>query len=265
MSLSMEDVKMTNLNPHRHKDTKKVSWMYEKSIKKVSKASIQKEYMIVVVGGVKGGTGKTTIATNLAVMRSSIGKNVLLVDADEQQTAATWSNQRELSDSLNKSFGNITTIRLSERAVLTQTERSRHLYDDIIIDVGGRETKSLRAAMTIGDLFIIPFKPSSFDIWTIESIVFLIVEMRQANPKLKCLAVINQADHRGNENEKTIQILNECEEIECFPYTIGLRKCFKSAAEHGLAISELENVDKKALQEMQMLYDHIYKKDTKNI
>lgn len=220
--------------------------------------------MIVAVGGVKGGTGKTTIATNLAVMRAANGKKVLLVDADEQETAAIWSNQRELIDGLSLS-GKIATIQLYERAVFTQIDKLKHDYDDIIIDVGGRETRSLRAAMTISDIFIIPFKPSSFDIWTLDNIKSLIVEMREANPKLKCVSVVNQADYRGNENEKTIQILNECEEIECFPYTIGLRKCFKNAAEYGLGISELETVDKKALNEMQMLYDHIYNKCTKNI
>jgi len=42
--------------------------------------------MILAIGAVKGGVGKSLIATNLAVLRSSLGKKVLLVDADEQAT-----------------------------------------------------------------------------------------------------------------------------------------------------------------------------------
>jgi chromosome partitioning protein len=50
--------------------------------------------MIVVVGGTKGGTGKSTIATNLAVMFASRGRDVLLVDADEQETSVDFTNMR---------------------------------------------------------------------------------------------------------------------------------------------------------------------------
>jgi cellulose biosynthesis protein BcsQ len=43
--------------------------------------------MIVVCGGIKGGSGKTTVATNLAVMRARAGADVLLIDADDQETS----------------------------------------------------------------------------------------------------------------------------------------------------------------------------------
>ena len=43
--------------------------------------------MIVVVGGIKGGSGKTTVATHLAILCAQAGHDVLLIDADDQETA----------------------------------------------------------------------------------------------------------------------------------------------------------------------------------
>lgn len=51
--------------------------------------------MILVCGGIKGGSGKTTMATNLAAMRAGAGKDVLLVDADEQESATIFTAIRK--------------------------------------------------------------------------------------------------------------------------------------------------------------------------
>lgn len=217
--------------------------------------------MIVVVGGVKGGTGKTTIATNLTVMRAANGKKVLLVDADEQKSTSIWANQRDVLEIETK----WATIQLTGKAVYSQVEMMKKDYDNVIIDVGGRETRSLRAAIAVADIFLIPFKPRSLDIWTLGDIKAIISEMRPANPKLKCIAVINQADSRGADNEETIDILKKCEDIECFSKPIGARKSFANAASDGIGVSEMNPIDKKAVQEMQALYDFIYNKYTSNV
>ena len=47
--------------------------------------------MIITVGGIKGGSGKSTVATNLVVLRSLEGRDVLLVDADTQTTSSDFS------------------------------------------------------------------------------------------------------------------------------------------------------------------------------
>ena len=55
--------------------------------------------MIVVVGGIKGGSGKTTVATNLAVIRAAEDHDVILIDADDQETASDFTvlrNERQV-------------------------------------------------------------------------------------------------------------------------------------------------------------------------
>lgn len=210
--------------------------------------------MIVTVGGVKGGTGKTTIATNLTVMRAANGKKVLLIDADEQKSTTIWANQREVLGIKT----NWSTIQLGGKGLRAQVERMAPDYDDIIIDVGGRETTSLRGAIAVADICLVPFKPRSLDIWTLADVKTLIAEMRPGNPKIKVFAMINQADSKGSDNEGTISILQECEEIECLKNIIGSRKAFANAASDGLGVIEMKVVDKKAVQEIQGLYEFIF-------
>ena len=58
-------------------------------------------------------------------------------------------------------------------------------YDHVIIDTGGRDTTSQRAALSVSDVLLIPFAPRSFDIWTVNKVADLVEEMRSVNPKLK--------------------------------------------------------------------------------
>lgn len=210
--------------------------------------------MIIVVGGLKGGGGKTTLATNLAVIRSMEGSKVLLVDADEQRSASDWAQQREAMGVET----NWSTIQLSGKAINAQLLRIGADYDDVIIDVGGRDTTSQRSALTVADIFIIPFKPRSLDIWTIGPVKTMINELKAINPQLMCFAVVNQADSRGSDNDDAIEVLKECSEFTCLPFSIGHRKAFGNAAADGLGVVELKNQDKKANQEIRELYEYLF-------
>lgn len=214
--------------------------------------------MIIVVGGVKGGSGKTTIATNLTYLRSESGRKVLLVDADEQKSASIFANQRDVLGIETK----WTTIQLAGKTVYTQLERLRSDYDDIIVDAGGRDTSSQRSALLVADLYLIPFNPASYDIWTIADVKTIITDMRTANKNLRAIAFINRADPRGKDNQEAISILQECEEFECLNFTLGNRKSFRSSASDGLSVAEMTIRDSKAIQEMRDLYEHIYTKCT---
>ncbi len=210
--------------------------------------------MIVVVGGIKGGSGKTTIATNLTVLRSASGKKVLLVDADEQRSASDWAHERENSGIETK----WSTIQLCGDAVYPQLKRMSLDYDDIIVDVGGRDTISQRSALKIADVLLVPFKPRSLDIWTIGSLKKLLSEMKVSNDKLLAYAIINQADSCGTDNKDSQEIISDCPSLKCITIPIGHRKAFANAATEGLGISELKIQDKKALQELLFLYNSIY-------
>src|SRR5271166_79357 len=98
--------------------------------------------MILTVGNGKGGVGKTTIAVNVAAVLAQRGRDVLLIDGDEQASAATFAGIRaELPEKAE-----FATIQLQGAAIRQQMRQLREKYSEIVIDVGGRDTGSLRAA-----------------------------------------------------------------------------------------------------------------------
>jgi len=212
--------------------------------------------MIVVVGGIKGGSGKTTVATNLTILRASDGRDVLLIDADDQETATDFTALR--TERVENGPG-YTSIQLSGPAVRAQTLRLQDKYEDIIIDTGGRDTASQRAALSIADVLLVPFVPRSFDIWTLEKVGYLINEMRPANPRLQAYTFLNRADPRGQDNEDTAQLLKEQADTLVFSgLALGYRKAFSNAAAQGLSVTELRPGDAKATEEIVMLYRYVF-------
>lgn len=210
--------------------------------------------MIVVVGGIKGGSGKTTVATNLAIMRAAEGRDVLLIDADDQETAADFTQLR------NEKLGNAgyTSIKLAGPAVRTQTTRLAEKYDDIIIDTGGRDTTSQRAGLAIADRLLVPFVPRSFDVWTLERVSSLVDEMRAANSKLEAHTFLNRADSRGQDNDEAAEVLKDTTSLKFSNLAIGTRKAFGNAAAAGLAVTELKPQDPKATEEITALFRYVF-------
>ena len=211
--------------------------------------------MIVCVGGIKGGSGKTTVATNLAVMRAATGRDVLLIDADDQETASDFTILR--NEKMTGGAG-YTSIKLTGAAVRTETLRLAGKYGDIIIDTGGRDTTSQRAALSVADVLLVPFVPRSFDVWTLEKVSGLVGEMRAANPSLTAYAFLNRADPRGQDNDEAAEAMKDTPELRFLDMPLGTRKAFGNAASQGMAVTELKPQDPKASEEMQILYGHLF-------
>jgi chromosome partitioning protein len=211
--------------------------------------------MIVVVGGIKGGSGKTTVATNLAVIRAADGHDVLLVDADDQETSSDFTILRNERRSEGAGY---TSIKLTGAAVRTETLRLADKYGDIFIDTGGRDTTSQRAALTVAQVLLVPFVPRSFDVWTLEKVGGLVGEMRAANASLVAYAFLNRADPRGQDNDDAAEALKETAELRFLNTPLGTRKAFSNAAAQGMAVTELKPQDAKATEEMLMLYRYLF-------
>lgn len=210
--------------------------------------------MIYTIGGIKGGSGKTTIATNLTVYLAKQGRDVILVDADDQESATDFCSFR--FQSLNGELG-YTAVKVTGSELNANVTRLAKKYDDVIIDTGGRDTVSQRSALSISHVYLVPFAPRSLDVWTLRKVEDLISEMAPFNPNLKCLTFINKADARGTYKEDTADLLRESRFVQFIDTPLGNRIAFANATASGLGVVEFKPTDEKAVAEVIELYKGI--------
>jgi chromosome partitioning protein len=209
--------------------------------------------MIVTVGGIKGGCGKSTISIGLAILRS-VNSNTLLVDADTQCSASDFTLLR----TERTGSAGYTCVQLTGRAVRSEVLKLAEHYGDIIIDVAGRDTAGQRAALSISNVLIIPVVPRAFDVWTLDQFGKLVEEMRPTNPGLVVWTFLNRKEHSGPDNDDAIAILEAHETLEFKSVALGDRKVFGRAAAVGLGVGEYKPRNDKAIVEMDALYCEVF-------
>ena len=210
--------------------------------------------MIISFNSIKGGVGKRTLAINMAAWLFSQGHDVLLVDGDEQETASEFTAWRE------QTLGNTgyTLVNMTGANLRKQVESMCAKYDHIVIDTGGRDTTSQRAALSVADVAMIPFVPRSFDLWTINKVLDVIDEIQaiRAEP-LMAYTFLSRADIKSADNREVAQALAGFEQLTYLAHPISNRKAFSNAAGVGLAVFEPEQPDTKAIAEINALFNHV--------
>jgi chromosome partitioning protein len=209
---------------------------------------------VISFNSIKGGVGKSTLAVNLAAWLAKEGHDVLLVDGDEQETASDFTAWRE------QTLGTtgFTLVNMTGANLRKQVESMRSKYDHIVIDTGGRDTTSQRAALSVADVAMIPFVPRSFDLWTINKVVEIIDEIQAVRTEpLLPYAFLSRADIKSADNREVAQALAGFEQLIFLPFPICNRKAFSNAAGVGLAVFEAEVPDLKAVAEISALFNHV--------
>jgi chromosome partitioning protein len=207
---------------------------------------------ILVIGGVKGGVGKSTVAANLAVLAARDGRDVLLIDADPQETTVTWAAARteQASD-----LAPVTTVAIVGKQIRDELKRLSEKYDTIVVDAGARDTTTQRAALSVAGTVLLPFPPRGPDLWTLDAVAQTVGDIRTINEDLRAVAFVNRADPVGSDNEEAEAAFAEHHEvIEAIPVRIGNRKGIAVAHLMGLAAVEAHRPDPKAVAELDALF-----------
>ena len=208
---------------------------------------------IILIGGEKGGSGKSTTATNLAVFLKLEGQDVMLLDADKQATSTKWIGRRndagypEIHSA--QKLGDIykTAIDLGGR------------YGFVIIDAGGRDSRELRTGMVAADVLYIPIKASQADLETLPVVDELVSLSRGMNPgllvrTLLCMAPTNE---RIKEVDDAQALLVDFPDLPLSGCIIRERKIYRDALLLGKGVVEMKNSDARA--EIQLLAQEILK------
>jgi chromosome partitioning protein len=211
--------------------------------------------MIVACGGIKGGVGKTTVAVHLTVLAAMAGREVLLIDGDSQGSASDFTAIRR---EVRGGDAGYTSVQLSGAAIRAEGMRLAPKYDDLIVDVAGRDSAGQRAALAMADIVILPLLPGSFDIWGLEKTVDLLEEVRAYNEHLRAKALLNRADPFNKDNIAALDTVGDMGDIQVLQSRLGNRKAFRAATGQGLVVNELKPRDDKAVAEMKQLFLEIF-------
>lgn len=144
---------------------------------------------IIAVLNQKGGTGKTTLATNLAVAGARRGLRVLLVDSDRQGSARDW---HAAGDGCGVQI--VAADTPSSAASLPNLASN---YDLVLVDGAPSAGPMAAAVLKVADFVLIPVQPSPYDIWAAGELVELVQARKAVNEALGTAFVVSRAIPRS--------------------------------------------------------------------
>jgi len=196
--------------------------------------------MIYALLNRKGGVGKTTIAIHLADALSRRGRRVLLIDADSQQSAMTWSNVRPQEPRFS-------VIGMPKATLHKEIGSLSADYDDVVIDGPPRVADVAKSIIMAADLVILPVQPSQLDVWATADTVDLLNDARIFKETLKSVFVINRRMGNtvvGREVRHALEALD----VQVMDSDIAQRVAYVESITSGQTVSDLNPASKAAIE-----------------
>ncbi len=195
---------------------------------------------IISIVNEKGGTGKSTVATNLATALHRRGKKVVLVDADPQGTARDWRDASPEGANLPPVLG-------IDRSQILQSSLSTLSDNDFVIIDGPAKANEMAAAIIrFSDVALIVIQPSGADLWASAATVKLVRSKIDVGGAIDAAFLVN----RVIGSSKLSRLVKEGEwneyGIEQLDSTIGNRVVFAQALTDGLSVYDLHDSQAKA-------------------
>ena len=220
-----------------------------------------RNFKVLGVAGQKGGVGKTTLATCLAVAAQEHGLKVAIFDIDDQGSASFWHDKRrETLHTEDPAVISLHAVRLDVMLKAAEEEGT----DLVIIDGPARHRDIAKATADVSDFILLPTRAGAvFD----EKSVIQTIELIDQG-KTPFSIVFNLCDPTGFEAANAFE-QSRSQSAIC-PVLIGKRKAFTRAPLKGLAVQEYERnprlysdgkvskADGKSTKEIESLYEYTY-------
>jgi chromosome partitioning protein len=212
--------------------------------------------MICTIASIKGGTGKSTIATNLSVLCAQNNFTTLLVDADKQRSSFDFISVRS-AESLSPS---VTSCVVYGKTAGMEISKLSKNFDITIVDVGGTDSTTLRSCLLSTNILLIPILPSQFDVWSLEQMNSLLEEVVQIKNEIQVLTILNKKDTNPNVGiaDDFLNILSDFTCIKEINYFLGYRIAFRHALTLGKSVGEMCKKDIKAITEMEKIFKGVF-------
>jgi chromosome partitioning protein len=181
---------------------------------------------IVVLAQQKGGSGKTTLAAQLAAAWRADGQSVALVDLDPQRSLSRWAKLR--------GDAGITLIESKDWRAGGDIRGAAKLADRVLVDCPGNAESLLRTALREASLVLLPCQPTPLDAWATGAMLDLC-----RKEKARARVALNRVPARGGALDETLALLSEAG-ADLLTTRIGARVAFSNAFLTGPSAAEVQ-------------------------
>ena len=214
--------------------------------------------MIVAVLGEKGGTGKTTFAVHLAGWRCMAGRDVMLIDADRQESSTRWVNLRQ-----EQKLKAPESVQKFARGLRQSIVGLSGRYDDVVVDIGAGDGVAMETVLRVADTAVVPLQPNEMDMWTVDFLNELTADSKELNEALIVRAVLNRAPahHTMLDVRAALQAFKDFPELDVSECVVHERSSIRRVVPTGGLIDEWQPLDPKGRDELAQLYRVVFDAD----